>query len=101
MGEWPVWVVYALAVARLTGLVTTDEITQPIRGSVLTRLDRLPRARYWIETLITCQWCASIWVAAPVAPLVVWHPTSAWLFVPAVALAMSQVTGMLSDLGRG
>lgn len=104
MGEWPVWVVcvvYALATTRLTGLVTTDEITRPTRDAIITRLSRHPRVRYWAETLITCPWCASIWIAAPIAPLIVWHAASAWLLVPAVGLALSQVAGMLSSVGRG
>ena len=96
-----VWfVVYALAVARITGLITTDEITRAPRDAVLRRLDDTNRWHQALATLITCQWCASIWVAAATAPLAWWHGASPWVAIPAVALAASQVTGVLSRVGR-
>lgn len=96
-----VWfVVYALAVARITGLVTTDEITSAPRDSILRRLRDTSAAHRALATLITCQWCASIWIAAATAPLAWWHPASPWVGIPALALAASQVTGLLSRIGR-
>jgi hypothetical protein len=94
-------VVYALAVARVTGLVTTDSITEGIRDSLIGWLDDRPHTLgAFITKLITCPWCASVWLAA-VAAVLVWfwgeHPL---LIVPALALAFSQFTGMISDLGR-
>lgn len=98
----PLWVllVYALATARATGLVTTDEITSPARRAILRRLDDKRPTHHAAATLITCQWCASIWIAAAAAPLAWWHGTNPWVAIPAVALALSYVTGALSDLGR-
>lgn len=92
------WVVYALAVARVTGLITLDEITKSARDRVLARLDEdnPPRWSY----LLTCPWCVSVWIAAATAPLAYWLGDSPWLLVPALALAMSQLTGMASGLGR-
>lgn len=97
----PVWalIVYALVVARLTGVVTTDEITRTPREWLLARLDDTRPARA-VGYLITCQWCVSIWVGAAVAPLAWFWGYLPWLLLPALALAASQVTGMLSDLGR-
>lgn len=97
----PVWalVVYALAVARITGLIAADEITRPAREWVLDHLDDTAPART-VAYLITCPWCVSIWVGAVAAPIAWywgWHPA---VILPALVLAASQVTGMASDLGR-
>lgn len=98
----PVWVlgIYTLAAARLTGLITDDDITSTARDAVLQRLPdtRLGRA---LADLITCQWCVSIWMSALIAPVAWWWSDRPWFAVPALVLAMSQVTGMLSTLGRG
>jgi hypothetical protein len=94
------WIVYGLAVARLTGLATTDVLTEPLRNRLLRRLDP---DRGWHEQLaylITCQWCASIWIAAAVIPTAYWLGTSPWLQIPAMVLAASHVTGITSSLGR-
>ena len=86
-----------LAVARLTRLVTTDELTRPVRQALVRRLpDRSPWAY-----LLVCRWCLSMWVAAPAA--VAWWVLSAgprwsghwWADIPSVALALSYATGLL------
>ena len=82
----------ALAVARLTRLVTRDEIGRPLRWTVLSAVDAgdLPA---WAENLIDCPWCVAVWVALgvgvarAVAPRA-WAPASR-------ALAVSQLAGML------
>lgn len=98
-----IWVllVYTLAVARITGLITADEITRPIREAVFRRLNGERTSHQMIVTLIRCQWCASIYVAAVAAPVAWWHGTNPWVLIPALALAFSFVAGALSDLGRG
>jgi hypothetical protein len=94
-------VVYALAVARVTGLITVDTITESARNRVLVWLDDRPRTLgSTVATLITCAWCAGMWVSAVAAPLVWWWGASPWMLVPALALAFSQVTGMISEWGR-
>lgn len=107
----PVWVliVYALAVARLTGLAVTDKITEPARVAVLNRFNPASRAHRALAYLTGaadddaqgCPWCASIWIAGALAPLAWWWGTHPGFAIPAIALAASQVTGMLSHLGRG
>ena len=99
MSGW-VALVYALAVARVTGLVTVDEITRPAREAILRRLNEHRRSHIALGYLITCPWCASIWVAAGAVALALPWGTSLWLLAPALVLAASQVTGMVSDLGR-
>lgn len=98
--SWLLLVVYALAVARVTGLVAADEITRPVRDGLLARLDE---GRAWhrsVATLVSCQWCVSVYVGAVAAPVAWWWGENPVFLLPAVALAFSQFTGMLSDLGR-
>lgn len=100
----PVWLqllVYALAVARVTGLIVADSITEPIRDWITVRLDDRPATLgQAITTLITCPWCAGMWVSLVAAPLVWFWGDWPVMLVLAVALAFSQVAGMTSNLGR-
>lgn len=94
-------VIYALAVARVTGLVTADAITEPARDALLGWLDDRPRTLgSFVAKLIECPWCASVWLAFAASPLVWFWGDHPVLLVPAIALAFSQVAGMTSDLGR-
>jgi hypothetical protein len=101
MPVWALLVVYALAVARITGLIAQDDLTAPLRRGLLARLPARPRLEHWVDDLISCPWCVSIWIAAPAAPLMWWYGSRPWVALPAIALAFSQTTGMLSRLGRG
>jgi hypothetical protein len=93
--------IYALAVARVTGLITADAITEDLRDSLTGWLDDRPRTLgAYITTLITCPWCVSIWLAFIASPLVWFWGDSPVMLIPAIALAFSQVTGMISSLGR-
>lgn len=100
----PVWLqllVYALAVARVTGLIVADSITEPIRDGIVKRLDDRPHTLgAWITDLIECPWCIGMWVSLVVAPLVWFWGDSPVMLIPALALAFSQVTGMTANLGR-
>jgi hypothetical protein len=100
---------YALAATRLTGLITTDEITRPIREKLVNRFDSDRRAHRWVAYLIGgaddqadgCPWCASIWVGAITAPIIyLWYDLPAVVIV-LLALAVSQTTGMIHNIGRG
>lgn len=96
-----VWLIFALATARLTVLATLDEITRPAREAILRRLDEDRGSHRALAYFIECPWCVSWWVAAVVAPIAYWHGTNPWVLVPAVVLSFSMVTGALSGLGRG
>ena len=100
----PVWLqiaIYALAVARVTGLIVTDTITEGARDALIGWLDDRPRTLgAFIADLIQCPWCAGMWVSLVAAPLVWSWGDSPALLIPALALAFSQVTGMTSNLGR-
>lgn len=82
-----------LAVARLTRLLQDDEI--PVGKAREWVLDVFGEAT-WTD-LLTCKWCASVWFGF----FAVWarhrYPR-AWPLL-ARALAASQVTGQLAELG--
>ena len=100
----PAWLqllIYALAVARVTGLVYADTITEGARDALIGWLDDRPKTLgAFLADLITCPWCVSIWLGAIAAPLVWFWGDSPVMLIPALALAFSQVTGMTHNLGR-
>lgn len=96
-----VLLIYALAVARVTGLITQDTLTEPARDRLLGWLDNRPATLgSAVATLVTCSWCAGMWVSLIAAPVVWWLGDSPWLMIPALTFAFSQLTGMISDVGR-
>ena len=118
----------ALFVYRLTRLVVSDTITEPLRNRLLARwpsddteftdewvegeppttrygapvawLDPvwIPLEPHWFGQLITCPWCASIWVGALVT-VGLWAVDAAtlgwwgWVMLPFV---FSAITGLLT-----
>lgn len=98
---WLLLLIYALAVARVTGLIVADTITEPVRDRIVGWLDDTPgSAGDWFASLITCPWCAGMWVSLVAAPLVWFWGDSPVMLVPALALAFSQITGATANLGR-
>jgi uncharacterized protein DUF1360 len=100
----PVWLqllVYALAVARVTGLVYADTITEPLRDWLLAWLDDRPATLgSFVASLIQCPWCVSIWLGAVAAPLVWFWGDNPVMLILGLWLALSQFTGMTHNLGR-
>jgi hypothetical protein len=100
----PVWlqlVIYTLAVARLTGLVVADTITENLRDAIIDRLDQRPRTLgSFIVTLLECPWCAGMWLSLIASPLVWFFHDSPVMLIPALALAISQFIGMSASIGR-
>ena len=94
--------VYALAGARVTGLIVSDSITEEARDRLVGWLDDRPKTLgKFLAEVIECQWCAGMWVALAEIPLVWWFGDRPWMLLPALVLAFSQVTGMISGVGRG
>jgi Protein of unknown function (DUF1360) len=100
----PVWLqllIYALAVARVTGLIVADSITEGARDALIGWLDDRPKTLgSFVAALIECPWCAGMWVSLVAAPLVWFWGDSPVMLIPALALAFSQVTGATANLGR-
>ncbi len=85
----------ALAVARVTRLVTDDYLLAEPRARTIQWLGEESKLAY----LLTCPWCVSIYIAAAAAPAADWAGHSPWYLIPATALALSHVTGLLAQLG--
>lgn len=96
MEQWISAVVYALAVARLTRLVTADKVFDFARNWLIGRLPDEHPAAY----LVTCRWCTSVWIAAPAAAVWYLWGLQPWFLIPAAALAFSHLTGLLAGLER-
>jgi hypothetical protein len=98
-----VLVVYAMAVARITTLITHDEITAPVRSWVIRRFDPARRthrlAVYLLgspdEDTTGCPWCVSVWVGLGLAPLAWFWSDAPCVMVPVLGFAASQITGMI------
>lgn len=120
--------VYALAVARVTRLITEDRITEAPRRRLADWLwakaipardveqwhlrDHYSAAgarRIMVAErqgndaepplavyLLSCPWCASIYVAAVAAPIAYWWGLEPWFLVPALGLAFSYISGFLA-----
>lgn len=89
--HWPIWLwllVNALAVYRITRLITDDLIADGLRSRV-TRL-----GEPWASG-IECPWCVSFWIACVVV-VVAWTLPQVW--APwAVIFAFSAVAGFLAS----
>ena len=112
---WLPLVLDLLATYRLTRLATADVISEPARMAVLRRvgaepppgeddptaqevvesLDHPPR----LATLITCRWCAGMWIAAGVTAARLAAPR-AW-DVAARGLALSAGAVLLARVDDG
>ena len=82
-------VIVALAATRITRLATTDTIFDAPRLWLM-------RKGEWLEELLSCPWCTSVWVGLAVTADVAFAPRP-WWWWPALVFATSQVAGMLLD----
>lgn len=82
----------ALATHRLTKLVLDDQLTAPVRDWVFKRF---PPESTRLGYLLTCPWCASIWLGAGVTTARFVAPR-AWRPI-ARLLALSSATGLLES----
>lgn len=99
---------YALAVTRITTLVTHDEITRPVREHLIARFDPYCLVHRMLVYLLGepdgaatgCPWCVSVWIGLLTAPIIYLWGTNSIVLVIVLALAVSQVTGMIYAYGR-
>lgn len=90
--------VQGLATRRLTALVTSDQIMQPVRSRFVNRSLR-EEAKPLDESLgylVTCDSCVSVWAGAAV---VLAYRSSRWGKAAVTALALSQVSKMVVYAG--
>lgn len=82
--------VAAFATARLTRLVTRDQITHGARRWILKRIDN----DGWLAYLIHCDWCVSVYTGTAVGVWAAWGPS--WALWPLAVLAFSYTAGWLA-----
>lgn len=87
MSDALVLVVAALAVHRLTVLITWDSITDPLREYVVD-ID-------WLYTLVSCVWCAGFWISLGMTAFLAPVLGLSWLLVLLLPFAFSSITGLL------
>lgn len=85
-------VVAALAVARVTRLITEDRVLVGLRQWVVRRWGEDSTQSYFVH----CPWCVSIYVGLAFMPAAVLWPTK-WVVAACSFLAASMVTGLLLD----
>ena len=109
---WYELAVDALATYRLTRLATADVISEPARMALLRRVgadpppgEADPSAQEVVEamdhpprlaTLITCRWCAGMWIAGGVAVArrtapAAWDPVARGLALAAAAVLLARL----------
>jgi hypothetical protein len=81
-----------LAVARITRLLTDDQLTVGYRRWVVKRYGPESLPSY----LVHCPWCTSVWVAAPVMPVAVFFPYI-WVIALLAIPAASMVAGLMNQ----
>lgn len=97
-------VLMTLAVARVTRLITTDVLFDAPRGALaraVLRSNPEGSVRTALAYLLTCTWCASVYVgAAGAGAWYAWGETMPFMVITA-ALAASYVTGFLASIQEG
>lgn len=104
------------AAARITRLVVADTITAPLRNWALPRIARSRKERDLIArtgeaspptgvrgalvTLLTCHWCAGMWVSAAIVPAAVVFGDHPAFQIPAAILTVAYLVGFLADQER-
>lgn len=83
------FIVFLLAVYRVTRLIIQDEILDGPRDWAYSKVKRGGKLEY----LLGCPWCMSFWVAIPLAILYIVSPTG--MMVAGLPLAGSAVTGFI------
>lgn len=90
-------VALALATARLTQLITEDELTRPIRKAINTWAKGAPEFSFKdrVAILASCSACMSVWSGAVVLVAARFRMTR-----PLVGILAASATALLLDAGR-
>lgn len=84
--------VVAVAAARITRLITTDDLTDPIRLWIAETYQS-----DWVDKLFSCDWCMGFWVSLFAVVFHLNFPTNPILTLIFLSLAVSEAVGMLAD----
>ena len=91
----PAWLLFLItigAIVRLTRLVTADYITAPVRERLIARWGEDSKRAY----LLTCDYCASIYIGPVVATVAVVWPTNRVIIIVLLALTASFIAGYIA-----
>ena len=83
-------VVGALAVARLSRLLTTDRLTIAYRRFFVNKYGTNSMPSY----LVHCDWCTSMWLAIPIMPVAALFPYP-WVIGILAVPAASLIAGLI------
>ena len=81
------------AIARITRFLTSDVLFDPVRDRIERRFGSDSRICY----LLSCPWCASIWVAAGVSWVAAAAGAITWAESVPFALLTSYMYGLLAQ----
>ena len=92
-----------LAAARVTRVIVTDKIGEPVRAAIVRWRGETSMLSY----LFFCPWCMGLWVSAA-AVAAVWWPLSAadvlgvttWIGLPITMLAVAHLVGLILSRGE-
>lgn len=85
------YIILVLASYRLTRLLTTDVILEPLREKVWKKFPPSTKFGY----LFTCNWCMSIWAALLLILLFLVLPLLA--YVVSLVLSISAIVGVIAS----
>jgi hypothetical protein len=83
-----------LAAYRLTRLITTDTLLERLRECWWRRFPPSTQLGY----LITCDWCTSVWISAPLVLMYSIYPTAT--IYACATFALSAAVGIMAALVR-
>jgi len=87
------WLIYAIAFARVIVFLVDDKLIEEPRDRFLLAL--VVRGHDKLAYLFRCPWCLSIWLGIPAAPIIYAYGQHWWLYVPAYVLVLSAAAGVL------
>lgn len=85
-------ILWFLAVARVTRLITMDRLSEPFRVWLIRRNGGDDSAM--VPYLFQCPWCMSMWVGLASAPLLLWIAGYTMWLAPLFGFAASWFTGI-------
>lgn len=102
-------VLIILATARLSDIISTDQVMEWLRRPFVTlapteiaghetttRVGRGRGLRRTIGDLLSCPWCVGVWIAAVLSYLYFMFPTVMWLFI--LIMAVAEVASLFQTL---
>lgn len=87
------FLVIALAAARITRLITTDTLTDPLRLWIARTYES-----DWVDELFTCPWCMGFWVSLVTVLITLAYPDNPVVTIGVLAFAVSEVVGIIAHL---